>query len=103
MRRPAANNRCGNVNGRRTSFGNSSQVLGGDLEFFYFTLPCPNALLPPCGAGWQGYPLGPADWQSALFLPPHSNRGAITGPPASPAATAAKVDRKSTRLNSSHR
>src|SRR5450756_1389920 len=21
--------------------------------------------LPVCGAGWQGYPLGPADWQSA--------------------------------------
>src|ERR1039457_6038984 len=38
MRRQAASNPCGNVNGRRTSVGNSSQVLGGDLEFFYFTL-----------------------------------------------------------------
>src|ERR1039457_3696680 len=38
MRRQAANNRCGNVNGRRTSVGISSQVLGGDLEFFYFTV-----------------------------------------------------------------
>ena len=58
-------------------FGHGSQLAGETAcptdtvhralhaDLFSENVETPVSGLPLCGAGWQGYPLGPANWQSA--------------------------------------